>query len=98
MGVITALTVQKRNSNRLNVYLDGTFAFGLEAAVASTLKVGQTLSAEMIASLQQQDAIGQAKARAVNLISRRPRSVAEIERNLRQKGFEDAVIEQAVAR
>jgi regulatory protein len=97
MGVITALTGQKRNSNRLNVFLDGQFAFGLEAAVASPLKVGQTLSPETIASLQQQDAVSQAKVRAVNLISRRPRSVAEIEQNLRKKEFVAEVIEQAVA-
>lgn len=98
MGVITALTVQKRNPNRFNIYLDGTFAFGLESALATTLKVGQTLSPEMIASLQQQEAVSQAKARAVRLISRRPRSIAEIEQNLRQKDFEAHVIEQAVAR
>jgi regulatory protein len=98
MAVITALTAQKRNPNRLNVFLDGTFAFGLELAVASTLQVGQTLSPEMITSLQEQDSVSQARARAVNLISRRPRSVAEVEQNLRQKGFAPAVIEQAVAR
>lgn len=96
MSVITALTGQKRNPNRLNVYLDGAFAFGLDSAVASTLKIGQTLSAEMITSLQQQDGISQAKARAVNLISRRPRSVAEVEQNLQKKGFEAFVIEQTV--
>jgi regulatory protein len=90
------LTGQKRNPNRLNVYLDGAFAFGLDSAVASTLKIGQTLSAEMITSLQQQDGISQAKARAVNLISRRPRSVAEVEQNLQKKGFEAFVIEQTV--
>ncbi len=96
MSVITALTGQKRNPNRLNVYLDGAFAFGLDPAVASTLKIGQTLSAEMITSLQQQDGVSQAKARAVNLISRRPRSVAEVEQNLQKKGFEAFVIEQTV--
>ena len=96
MSVITALTGQKRNPNRLNVYLDGVFAFGLDSAVASTLKIGQTLSAEMITSLQQQDGISQAKAGAVNLISRRPRSVAEVEQNLQKKGFEAFVIEQTV--
>jgi regulatory protein len=97
MGIITALTGQKRNPNRLNVYLDGVFAFGLESAVARALKVGQTLSPEMIASLQQQDAVSQAKARAANLISRRPRSVAEVEQNLHNTGFEAFVIEQVIA-
>ncbi|MCB8944424.1 MAG: RecX family transcriptional regulator [Ardenticatenaceae bacterium] len=98
MGVITALTVQKRNSDRLNVYLDGKFAFGLATAVAATLKVGQTLTPEQTATLQQQDDVSKAKEKAVQLISRRPRSVAEIERHLRNKEFGDLVIEQAVIR
>ena len=98
MGVITSLTVQKRNPNRLNVYLDGVFAFGLATAVATNLKIGQTLSANQITSLQQQDDVSKAKEKAVQLISRRPRSIAEIERYLRSKEYEVTVIEQAVTR
>jgi hypothetical protein len=30
-GVITALKAQKKNKDRVNVYLDGRFAFGLAA-------------------------------------------------------------------
>ena len=98
MAIITALTAQKRNANRLNVYLDGSFAFGLETAVAATLKVGQTLTPEQITSLQQQDEVSKAKEKAVQLISRRPRSNAEIEHNLRTKGFDAVVIEQVITR
>lgn len=98
MGVITALTVQKRNPDRINVFIDEKFAFGLATAVATTLKVGQTVSPELAASLQRQDDVSKAKERAVQLISRRPRSVAEIERYLRNKDFDDHVIEQAITR
>ena len=45
---ITALKAQKRNPNRINVYLDGIFAFGLARVVAAWLQVGQTLSDEKI--------------------------------------------------
>ena len=98
MGVITALTTQKRNANRLNVYLDGTYAFSLATAVATTLKVGQTLSPELVTSLQQQDETNKAKDKAVQLISRRPRSIVEIQRHLRNKGYPDQAIEEAVMR
>jgi regulatory protein len=40
MGTITALSAQKRSPNRVNVYLDGEFAFGLAYAAAAQLKVG----------------------------------------------------------
>jgi regulatory protein len=98
MGVITALTVQKRNPDRINVFIDEKFAFGLATAVATMLKIGQTVSPELAAFLQRQDDVSKAKERAVQLISRRPRSVAEIERYLRNKDFDDHVIEQAITR
>ena len=37
---ITALKLQKRNHQRVNVYLDGEYAFGLTRIVAAWLAVG----------------------------------------------------------
>ena len=81
---ITALQVQKRNPNRVNVHLDGTFAFGLSRIVAAWLQVGQELSEEKIAQLQQEDAGEVAYQRAVRYLSYRPRSVKEITDHLRK--------------
>ena len=52
MKKITALEVQKKNPNRVNVHLDGEFAFGLARITAVWLKVGDTLSDEKLAALQ----------------------------------------------
>jgi hypothetical protein len=41
---VTALKAQKKNPNRINVYLDGEFAFGLARIVAAWLTIGQHLS------------------------------------------------------
>jgi regulatory protein len=95
-GTITALTVQKRNSERVNVFLDGQFGFGLSSAVAGNLHIGQTLTAEKIDQLQQLDKVEIAKQAAYRLISYRPRTVAEIKKRLRSKGYAEAVIEQVV--
>jgi regulatory protein len=97
-GTITALRFQKRNKDRVNVYVDGRFAFGLVAIEAAHLKVGQTLSDDDIARLQVQDEVGQAYERALNFLSYRPRSETEVRRNLRKKGIEEAVIEMVVDR
>ncbi|HEY67253.1 MAG: RecX family transcriptional regulator [Chloroflexi bacterium] len=97
-GIITALRFQKRNRNRVNVYLDGQFAFGLAAIEAARLRVGQTLSDDDIARLRKQDEIEQAYERALNFLSYRPRSEAEVRRNLRQKSVADEVIEVVVER
>jgi regulatory protein len=97
-GKITALRFQKCNKDRVNVYIDGRFAFGLVAIEAARLKVGQTLSDDDIARLQVQDEVGQAYERALNFLSYRPRSEAEVRRNLSKKGIEEAVIETVVDR
>jgi regulatory protein len=84
-GRITALRVQRRNRNRVNVYLDGRFAFGLAAIEAARLQVGQVLSDEDIARLRQRDTAERAAERALDLLSYRPRSEAEIRERLTER-------------
>jgi regulatory protein len=97
-GTITALRFQKRNPDRVNVYLDERFAFGLAAIEAAGLRVGQTLNDEDIARLQKKDDVERAYERALNFLSYRPRSAAEVRRNLREKDIADEVIETVIER
>mgnify|MGYP000038165091 CR=1 FL=1 len=97
-GRITALKVQKRDRNRVNVYLDGRFAFGLAAIEAAHLRVGQFLSDEEIARLKERDLVERAVRRAMDLLSYRPRSEAEIRRRLREKGYDETTVAQALER
>ncbi len=97
-GSITALSYQKRNQERVNVYIDGEFAFGLAAIIAARLKVGQQLTDDEIAQLESQDSVEKAYNRALNYLSYRPRSSSEIRRNLRKKGIDDAIVEAVIER
>lgn len=97
MQKITALKPQKHNKERLNVYLDGEFAFGLALDAAVGLAVGDTLSAERIAALQDEDAFARARDRAMRYLSYRPRSIAEVRRNLRRKDVDEALAERVIA-
>ena len=97
-GRITALRAQKRNRRRVNVYLDGRFAFGLAAIEAARLRVGQVLSDEEIARLQERDAVERAVEQALNLLSYRPRSQAEVRRRLLEKGHSRGVVQEALGR
>ncbi|MGC9398851.1 MAG: RecX family transcriptional regulator [Anaerolineae bacterium] len=97
-GKITALKWQKRNKQRVNVYLDGEFAFGLAATQAAKLQVGARLSDRQIAELQALDAVEKAHDRALNYLSYRPRSEAEIQRYLREKEFSEETIEETLER
>ncbi len=97
-GKITALRFQKRNKDRVNVYVDERFAFGLAAIEAVRLRVGQVLSDDDVARLQGRDSVEKAYERALNFLSYRPRSEAEVRRNLRKKDVEDEVIEVVIER
>jgi len=98
MQTITAIEAQKKNPQRVNVYLDGEFAFGLARIVAAWLQVGQTLTDEKIAALQGEDAREMAYQRALRFLSYRPRSLAEIRRNLRKHEAPEAVIAATLER
>jgi regulatory protein len=97
-GRITALKVQKRNPNRVNVYLDGEYAFGLARVVAAWLNVGQEISAEQVEKLRSQDTYEAAFQSALRLLSLRPRAEAEIKQRLVRKGFAEAVIDETLER
>ena len=97
-GTVTALKVQKRNPQRVNVYLDGEFAFGLARITAAWLHIGQELSAEKIAQLQSEDAREVGYQQALRLLSYRPRASAEVRRNLEKHAMPAEVIEDVLAR
>jgi regulatory protein len=98
MGKITALTRQKRNPDRINIFIDGAFAFGLAEITAAYLCVGQTLSPTEIDRLQGADQVEKAKDLAIRFIEYRPRSIAETRRHLYKKEYPEAVIEQVLER
>ncbi|MCX7607867.1 MAG: RecX family transcriptional regulator [Anaerolineales bacterium] len=96
MAIITAIEPQAKNSRRVNVYLDGRFAFGLERIIAAWLKVGQELTPEEQAVLQAKDRQEQARQHALRFLSYRPRSVKEVRSYLTKRGYEEALIESVL--
>ena len=97
-GTVTALKVQKRNPQRVNVYLDGEYAFGLARITAAWLHIGQELSAEKVAQLQSEDAREVGYQQTLRLLSYRPRASAEVRRNLEKHAMPAEVIEDVLAR
>ena len=97
-GTITALKVQKRNPRRVNVFLDGRYAFGLAAIEAARLRRGQTLSDEDIERLKERDSFEKAHDRALRFLSYRPRSEAEVRRYLQGKAVSPAIEEEVIER
>ena len=93
MLTVTRLEPQKKNPQRLNVYLDGEFAFGISRAAAPWLAEGNQLSKQKINDLQEKDHFEGAYQRAINFLSYRIRSEKEIRQNLTKHDVPEDVIE-----
>lgn len=93
---ITALKLQKRNHQRINVYLDGEFAFGVSRIVAAWLEVGQEINDEKIAQLKEEDNQEVAYQRALKFIGYRVRSEVEVRDKLSKSDYSEAVIERVI--
>lgn len=97
-GIITALRFQKMDRDRVNVYLDGQFAFALPALVAARLHPGQALDEAEIAALQAIEAETSAYDRAVRFLGYRPRSIAEVRQYLLEHAVPASVAETVIQR
>lgn len=103
MGKITDISKQKRVKTRVNIYIDGEFACGLDevTVAAARIKLGDEITAEELKELAGKSEINSAFERAVGYLSAAPRAKREIEKYLRDKGYDvetiSAVIEKLVA-
>jgi regulatory protein len=98
MRKITGIEAQKKNSDRVSIFLEGSYAFGLSKMVAAWLTVGQSLSEEKIEALQADDTREVAMQRALNFLSYRARSEQEIRANLTRAEIPDVVLEATLQR
>lgn len=99
-GTITQIADQARDPERVSVFLDGEFAFGVtrEIAAREGLFIGRSLSEAEIAALLAADEAARATNAALQFLAYRPRSEREVRDRLRRRGFSGGAIDAAVAR
>jgi len=99
MKKVTAIRAGRRGK-RVNVFLDGSFAFSLEAEVAmkKNLKLEQELSEDEIEALTGADLFQRCLNAAFRYLGYRPRSEAELRERLKRRGFEAGNVEAALTR
>src|SRR5205085_12703067 len=97
---ITSLEPQANNPERINLYVDGRFLLGVNAAIVFQmgLQLEQELLPDQLEQLRNEEVEQQAVDRALNYLSFRPRSREEVRRYLRRKETPPEVIEAALAR
>ncbi|TSC90125.1 MAG: regulatory protein [Microgenomates group bacterium Gr01-1014_5] len=85
--------VQQKDQNRVSVYLDGKFAFGvtLESLLSNHLKVGQELSGGQIDTLKEQSNQDKVFTRVLRFVTSRPHSEREIKLWFKKKKVDEVV-------
>ena len=98
-GTITAVERQeRRGGRRVNVYLDGSYAFSLSIDLSLGLRVGHVLSSEQVASLLERDQEHVSLDAALNYLGTRPRSEREIRRRLSRNPVPPSLLDRVVGR
>ena len=99
MGKITTLRTGK-GRNKVKIFLDGKFAFNLEAEVAvkEGLQVGQELSTSEVEALAKRDNLQRCLNSAARYLSYRPRSELELRERLHRRGFADETVKAVLVR
>jgi len=100
MSTITALKSGKRNDKKVNLFIDGKFAFSVEkeAVLKEGLEVGGQLSGERLEALLQTLKESRCLDAAYRYLAYRPRSEAEIKERLLKRGFPAAHVSGALTR
>lgn len=97
MALITKIESQKKNDDRVNIYVDEKFFMAIykELVYTFNLKKGDTIDEEHLKSILKDEMYLKAKNKALNILSRASQS----EKNIREKlnnDFEEDVIEEVI--
>lgn len=96
--LITKITAQQRNPNRVNIFLDGEYAFSLDRLNAAWLTKGRQLSDPEIEQLLTKEEFTSAMGKALRYLGYRARSRQEMERYLQGKGYQEDLIRSVLQR
>ncbi len=85
--IITALTAQQKDKNRVNVMVDGTYRFSLDIFQVGDLglKIGKDYTEEELQALEIESSFGKVYARALEYCMMRPHSAKEVRDYLYRK-------------
>lgn len=94
MPTITQITEQKRRANRRNIYLDGVFAFGCNINVVARFRLREKmmLTDAQIQAIQFGEVKQECFDRAMDYLSRRLHSRAELVKKLSKREYGTEVI------
>ncbi|MGL4761604.1 MAG: recombination regulator RecX [Sarcina sp.] len=98
MSKITDIEVQKRNKERVNVYVDGEFTFACDAEFVykENLKLNMQIDLVKIKKIVVEDEFKKCKNTALRIIERNYKSEKEVHAKLIEKGYDEEVAVVAI--
>ena len=95
---ITDITKQKKNSERVNIFLDNEYAFSLEEVdvLKFKLKIGTELDEKEVEKLSLESNLSKAMKKAMDVLSRKPVTKKELQNKLFEKGYDESVVSVAL--
>ena len=97
MAVITKIEAQKKNTDRVNIYINDEFFMSVftELVYTFNLKKGMTIDKDSLKSLLDNDMYIKAKNKALNILSKADQSEKKIREKL-SSDFEDSTIDKVL--
>lgn len=98
MSTITKIEIQKRNKERVNLFLDGEYAFSISAELVykEHLKVNDEIDYKEIKDLAEKESFSRCKEAALRIIEKNYKTEKEVRDKLKQKGYEENAIEYSI--
>ena len=97
MGIITKIEQQKRNDDRVNIYVDDKFFIAIfkELVYTSNLKKGNEINEEELKPILDDEMYIKAKNKALNILSHADQSEKKLKEKLSSE-FDENIIERVI--
>ena len=97
--LVTAITQQKKDATKYNIFIDGEYAFALpmQDILYFKLKEGKEVAEETVAFIQKNLIYIKAQDTALHFIGYKMRTVKEIRQKLTEKEFAEETIDEVIA-
>ncbi len=98
-GTITKVVSQAKRHDRVSIFIDGEFAFGVsdEVAAHNGLRAGVIVASEILHAVAREEEMTNCKRVALHYISYRMRSEVEVRRRLAKEDAGPAIVDAVLA-
>lgn len=98
MSIITKIEVQKRNKERVNIYIDNEYSFSISAELVykEGLKINEKIDLEKIKIIAKEDNYLKCKNIALRIVEKTYKSEKELKDKLLLKGYDEASINKTL--